>query len=102
MSFRPAFSGRSVTTLAVAAGLLLTMASQSAAQQRFDIKEHYQKYEYQIPMRDGVKLFTSVYVPRDSSTTYPLLVVRTPYSAAPYGPDAYSSFLGRGRPGSRR
>ena len=97
MSFRPAFSGRSVTTLAVAAGLLLTMASQSAAQQRFDIKEHYQKYEYQIPMRDGVKLFTSVYVPRDSSTTYPLLMVRTPYSAAPYGPDAYSSFLGPGR-----
>src|SRR6516164_4622765 len=37
----------------------------------FDVKEHYTKYEYRIPMRDGVKLFTSVYVPKDASHAYP-------------------------------
>ncbi len=47
-----------------------------------DIREHYTKYEYRIPMRDGVKLFTVVYVPKDQSTTYPILVNRTPYSVA--------------------
>src|SRR5882724_4694571 len=58
----------------------------------FDLKEHYTKYEYRIPMRDGAKLFTAVFVPKDASTTYPFLMVRTPYSIAPYGPDE----LGRG------
>ncbi|HMP03782.1 MAG TPA: CocE/NonD family hydrolase [Gemmatales bacterium] len=45
----------------------------------------YVKKEVQIPMRDGVKLFTSIYAPRDTSRTYPILMLRTPYSVAPYG-----------------
>jgi putative CocE/NonD family hydrolase len=53
------------------------------------IKSHYTKYEYRIPMRDGVKLFTAVYVPKDDSQTYPILLTRTPYSCAPYGIDKY-------------
>jgi len=55
----------------------------------FEIAEHYTKYEYRIPMRDGVRLFTSVYVPKDASVSYPFLLTRTPYSVAPYGPDHY-------------
>ncbi len=51
---------------------------------------HYTKYEHRIPMRDGVRLFTAVYVPKDSSQTYPLLLMRTPYTVAPYGADNYS------------
>src|ERR1700733_7975422 len=51
----------------------------------FDVREHYTKYEYRIPMRDGVHLFTAVYVPKDSSQAYPFLINRTPYSVAPYG-----------------
>src|ERR1700761_685086 len=58
------------------------------------IKENYQKYEYQIPMRDGKKLFTSVYVPKDKSKKYPIMMDRTPYSVGPYGPDAYKGALG--------
>jgi putative CocE/NonD family hydrolase len=53
------------------------------------IRENYTKYEHLIPMRDGVKLFTSVYVPKDSSQTYPILLTRTPYSARPYSDDRY-------------
>jgi hypothetical protein len=45
-------------------------------------------------MRDGVKLFTSVYVPKDTARQYPILVTRTPYSVSPYGVDNYRSSLG--------
>ena len=45
-------------------------------------------------MRDGVRLFTSVYVPKDQSQTYPIMLSRTPYSVQPYGVDAYKSDLG--------
>lgn len=51
------------------------------------IKANYAKYEFQIPMRDGIKLFASVYVPKDDSQTWPIMFDRTPYSVAPYGVD---------------
>jgi putative CocE/NonD family hydrolase len=53
------------------------------------IREHYAKYEYQIPMRDGVRLFTQVYVPKDKTRTYPFILKRTPYGVKPYGLDQY-------------
>ena len=58
------------------------------------VKANYTKYEYQILMRDGIKLFTSVYVPKDQSKKYPIMMDRTPYSVGPYGPDAYKGSLG--------
>jgi len=58
------------------------------------VREQYTKYEHLVPMRDGVRLFTAVYVPKDSSKTYPFLVTRTPYSVAPYGIDNYRATLG--------
>jgi len=54
----------------------------------------YTKFEHRIPMRDGVKLFTAVYVPNDRSKTYPILLLRTPYSVRPYGADQYKGSLG--------
>ncbi len=56
-------------------------------------RSKYTKYDYRIPMRDGIKLFTSVYVPKDRSQTYPFLMQRTPYSIGPYGVDNYRSPL---------
>src|SRR5437773_3307017 len=58
------------------------------------IRLHYTKQEQMIPMRDGVKLFTSIYVPQDTTSKYPLLIKRTPYSVAPYGVDKYPPSLG--------
>ena len=58
------------------------------------IRQHYTKYEYSIPMRDGVKLFTAVYVPNDKTETYPFILFRTPYSISPYGADEYRAPLG--------
>lgn len=49
------------------------------------MRTHYEKFEYQIPMRDGVKLFTIVYVPKDQSKKYPILLNRTCYNASTYG-----------------
>jgi hypothetical protein len=60
------------------------------------IKANYTKFEYRIPMRDGAKLFTCVYVPKDASAqqTYPILFDRTPYAVSPYGDDQYKAALG--------
>jgi predicted acyl esterase len=53
------------------------------------LAEHYTKFERKIPMRDGVKLFTRIYIPKDDSTNYPIVLTRTPYALKPYGPDNY-------------
>ncbi len=58
------------------------------------VKDHYDKQEVMLPMRDGTRLFTSIYSPRDHTRTYPFLLERTPYGVAPYGPDAYRDDLG--------
>ncbi|MBS1808169.1 MAG: CocE/NonD family hydrolase [Acidobacteria bacterium] len=61
------------------------------------VRENYTKFEYRIPMRDGVKLFTSVYVPKDivsEGKSYPILLQRTPYNVAPYGIDKYRASVG--------
>lgn len=58
------------------------------------VKDNYQKFEYSIPMRDGKKLFTSVYMPKDQSKQYPIMMDRTCYSVAPYGLDKYKQSLG--------
>ncbi len=65
-----------------------------SASDTYDIRAHYSKHEYYVPMRDGVKLFTSVYTPKDTTKKYPFLMTRTPYSVAPYGPDSYRDSLG--------
>ncbi|HET6201703.1 MAG TPA: CocE/NonD family hydrolase [Planctomycetota bacterium] len=58
------------------------------------VRANYTKHEYEIPMRDGVKLFTAVYVPKDDARTYPILLQRTPYSVSPYGVDRVRESLG--------
>jgi len=58
------------------------------------VKSHYTKYEYRISMRDGKRLFTSVYVPKDTSQPYPILIDRTPYNVGPYGEDQYKKQIG--------
>ncbi|MBL7933927.1 MAG: CocE/NonD family hydrolase [Bacteroidia bacterium] len=57
------------------------------------LSKNYIKKEIMIPMRDGVKLFTSVYSPKDTMVKSPILMMRTPYSVAPYGQNRYSPLL---------
>lgn len=57
-------------------------------------KSLYDKAEYMVPMRDGVKLHTQVFTPKDKSQKYPIMIYRTPYSIGSYGPDTYRNVLG--------
>jgi putative CocE/NonD family hydrolase len=90
MSLRPP-RGRAVLAVLF---LALLLPRPAAAQGLVEVKARYTKYEYRIPMRDGKRLFTAVYVPKDHSQTYPILLMRTPYSVRPYGADQYPEKLG--------
>jgi putative CocE/NonD family hydrolase len=84
----------SVCLFASSLGVGIAQADDAAKDESFAadgayIKENYTKYEYKIPMRDGVNLFTAAYVPKDASRTYPMLLQRTPYSVRPYGASNY-------------
>ena len=88
-------------TAQAATTAMATAAADSADAPAWNVREHYTKYEYRIPMRDGTRLFTVVYVPKDSSKRYPFLMDRTPYSVAvragdesQYGVDFYPASLG--------
>ena len=70
--------------------LALSLAKAGA----FDAAANYDKFEFKIPMRDSKRLFTAVYVPKDRSVRYPILMTRTPYSVAPYGVDHFPKVLG--------
>ncbi|MBI3696063.1 MAG: CocE/NonD family hydrolase [Acidobacteria bacterium] len=74
--------------------LVCALLSSALAQQKYDVKANYRKTEYMAPMRDGVRLHTTVYTPRKSSEKLPFLLFRTPYGTGPYGPDAYRANLG--------
>ncbi len=58
------------------------------------LSQMYSKTEVRIPMRDGKQLHTVIYAPRDQSQTYPIMLVRTPYSCQPYGPNTYPQKIG--------
>src|SRR5207244_4417588 len=58
------------------------------------VKDHYTKQTYQIPMRDGVRLTTIVYSPKDASQQFPMMMMRTPYGIGPYEEDKMRGSLG--------
>ena len=74
---------------------LVFVVSGAKAQSSY-VKEHYTKTDVYIPMRDGVKLFTSIYTPKDAAAAkkYPMMMQRTCYSVAPYGAENYPASLG--------
>jgi uncharacterized protein len=66
--------------------------TQGTAQDSAWIRENYYKLEKSVPMRDGVKLFTTFYIPKDTTEQHPILMTRTPYSCAPYGADNWRNY----------
>ncbi len=77
--------------------LLLLVALGVWAQETYDVRAHYRKAEYMVPMRDGVRLHTTVYAPKNAKEKAPFLITRTPYGTGPYGPNAYRMNLGPSR-----
>lgn len=68
--------------------------SYTLAQDSAYVRDNYQKLEFMVPMRDGVKLFTQVYAPKSASAKHPIIMQRTPYSCAPYGLDRFKKRVG--------
>src|SRR6266850_2280839 len=46
-----------------------------------DLNKTFKRMEVQIPMRDGVKLYTDIYIPKKSRGKLPFLITRTPYGS---------------------
>jgi putative CocE/NonD family hydrolase len=73
--------------------LIICISNAQYSQDSAWVKENYIKKEMYIPMRDGVKLFTTVYMPKDATEKHPFLMTRTPYSCAPYGESNFTPSL---------
>lgn len=89
------------TSTATSIRLASSDAAEAVDAAKPSLRSRYTKFEFRIPMRDGLKLFTVVYVPKDASKTYPFLMSRTPYGSgvfdqgqSHYGVDYYPSSLG--------
>jgi len=79
--------------------LLLLLPGIAPAQQRNNnegdfVKNNYDKQEVYIPMRDGIRLYTVIYIPKDKTSPHPFLMERTPYGSGPYGDSVYRRSLG--------
>src|ERR1017187_2987867 len=85
---------RRLTPFTCAALLCLLVPVSLPAQGLNYVKAHYTKQEHRIPMRDGARLFTAVYEPKDATQKYPILIIRTQSGLRPYGVDQYHRDLG--------
>jgi putative CocE/NonD family hydrolase len=100
MKLRAAVRLRRVDAMGVALVVLLPLLSCGQGRRGGEpdfVKQNFDKVEAMIPMRDGVKLYTAIYIPKDHSHPYPFLMERTPYSAGPYGDTLYRGSLGPNR-----
>jgi hypothetical protein len=86
------FAGR-VLLLAIAI-LLFALRPTPAQQLASDYATAFDKTEVMIPMRDGIRLHTEIYAPRDATQPLPILFERTPYGiSSPH--NGYSRMLSR-------
>lgn len=79
--------------LLIVANIVLSTTGCANPQGADYIKSRYTKREVRIPLRDGTRLHTAIYAPRNQRKTYPILMRRTPYSCAPYGENDYPDQL---------
>ena len=68
--------------------------AQTASTDQGYVAMHFYKVEKMIPMRDGVRLFTAIYIPKQMGAKRPILMERTPYSCSPYGEKALRPVIG--------
>ncbi|MEO0473968.1 MAG: CocE/NonD family hydrolase [Bacteroidota bacterium] len=82
---------RSLTTLVCLFFFSLSSLTAQSVDLATFIKQNYTKQETYIQMRDGTRLFTAIFTPKDATedNQYPILMKRTCYSIAPYGVDAF-------------
>jgi uncharacterized protein len=81
---------KKISTLLISFSFCFASFSQNADSSWF--VNNYTKMEQYITMRDGVRLFTSIYIPKDKNEKHPILMSRTPYSCAPYGENKFKDY----------
>ena len=84
---------RDVLWITIAATVLTTTTNAQDEPDSVFFRKHYTKQEVRIPMRDGIKLYTIAYVPKDTVERHPILLTRSPYGAGLYGEDKYPRFF---------
>lgn len=84
-------------TLILRSAVLLLAAARAFGQDADSIEAAYGKTEAAIPMRDGKKLWTAIYAPKDATQAWPIMFTRTPYGVGPYGADKLKSAVGPSR-----
>ena len=72
--------------------IIVCVASKAQNADSVWIKDNYAKKEVYITMRDGIRLFTSIYMPKSTVELHPVLLSRTPYSCEPYGEENYKDY----------
>lgn len=83
-----------ITKTILLLGFLHLATYLNAQTANYKVEKHYTKQEVDIVMRDGTKLHTTIYSPKDNSKSYPILLKRTPYSSQPYGDGEFPSKIG--------
>src|SRR5450759_3206703 len=73
--------------------LLMAVSFSSYSQPAETLKQKYDKQEVYITMRDGIRLFTSIYTPKNKSVTHPVILNRTPYDIEPGGKESFNFFM---------
>jgi len=76
---------KNLVLICFALAVLMQTKAQTPAADSAMIVNGYTKLEKMIPMRDGLRLYTAIYLPKNNSIKHPILLNRTPYSAGPYG-----------------
>jgi hypothetical protein len=87
MQLKNSFTRRLVIFL-----IMMTIVSSLHSQSVESLKQKYDKREVYITMRDGIKLFTSIYTPKNNSSAHPVLLNRAPYDIEPGGPEGFNFF----------
>ncbi len=82
------------TPLMFMISLFLSIPVFAQTTEDYKVEDNYDKQEVYITMRDGVKLHTTIYSPKDKSKDYPVIMQRTPYNSQPYGADQFRSKIG--------
>lgn len=81
-------------TLLLIVSCVKTTKSEDIEVSKTYVEDNYTKQEVDIEMRDGVKLHTTIYSPKDTSKEYPIMMQRTPYSSRPYGEGKFKEKIG--------
>src|SRR6267378_3658720 len=71
-----------ILTLIIGSGMFVAPVIRAAQQTPARFLDSLEKREVMIAMRDGVKLHTEIYSPKDAGEALPILMNRTPYGIA--------------------